>query len=73
MQIAGAFSISAIPKTLAGYPSVNNSVDTIVSYLADVGNVKYELGYASAISVLLFAMMFLTRSIIAKLLNKTGK
>lgn len=73
MQIAGAFSISAIPKTLAGYPSVNNSVDTIVSYLADVGNVKYELGYASAVSVLLFAMMFLTRTIVSKLLNKTGK
>ncbi|MBO7519580.1 MAG: sugar ABC transporter permease [Clostridia bacterium] len=73
MQIAGAFSISVIPKTLAGYPSVNNSVDTIVSYLADVGNVKYELGYASAISVLLFAMMFLTRTLVAKLLNKTGK
>lgn len=73
MQIASAFSISAIPKALAGYPSVNNSVDTIVSYLADVGNVRYELGYASAISVLLFAMMFLTRTLVGKLLNKTGK
>ena len=73
MQIASAFSISAIPKALAGYPSVNNSVDTIVSYLADVGNVKYELGYASAISVLLFAMMFFVRTIVSKLLNKTGK
>ena len=73
MQIASAFSISAIPKALAGYPSVNNSVDTIVSYLVDVGNIKYELGYASAISVLLFAMMFLTRTLVSKLLNKTGK
>ena len=73
MQIASAFSISAIPKALAGYPSVNNSVDTIVSYLIDVGNVKYELGYASAISVLLFAMMFATRTLVSKLLNKTGK
>ena len=73
MQIASAFSISAIPKALAGYPSVNNSVDTIVSYLVDVGNVKYELGYASAISVLLFAMMLLTRTLVSKLLNKTGK
>lgn len=73
MQIASAFSISAIPKALAGYPSVNNSVDTIVSYLTDVGNVKYELGYASAISVLLFAMMFLVRTVVSKLLNKTGK
>ena len=73
MQIASAFSIGAIPKVLAGYPSVNQSVDTIVSYLGDVGTVKYELGYASAISVILFAMMFLTRTLISKLLNKTGK
>lgn len=73
MQIASAYSISGIPKALAGYPSINNSVDTIVSYLVDVGNVKYELGYASAISVLLFAIMFLTRTLVSRLLNKTGK
>ncbi len=73
MQIAGAFSIGAVPVLLAGYPSVNNAVDTIVTYLGDVGTVKYEMGYACAISVLLFAMMFITRNIVAKLINKVGK
>lgn len=73
MQIASAFSISAICIELAGYPSVDYAADTLVSYLADVGTVKYEMGYASAISVFLFVLMLLFRYVIGKLLSKTGK
>lgn len=73
MQIASSFSIGAICVELAGYPSVNHKVDTIVSYLSDVGTTKYEMGYASAISVVLFLLMLLTRKIISILLSKTGK
>lgn len=72
MQIASAFSISAIIINLAGYPTVNYAADTIVSYLHDVGTVKYEMGYASALSVVLFLLMIGTRTVIAKLLKKTG-
>lgn len=73
MQIASAFSVSQIPIALAGYPSVGNSVDTIVSYLTDAGTVRYEMGYASTISVFLFLLMLLTRLIIVKLINRVGK
>ena len=73
MQIAGAFSISAIAVQMAGYPSVNYCVDTIVSYLADVGGTRYEMGYASAMSVVLFAMMAISRSLIKKLIDGIGK
>lgn len=73
MQIAGAFSISGIIQQLAGYPTVNYAADTIVSYLSDVGNIKYEMGYASALSVMLFIMMILTRGITNKLLNNMGR
>ena len=45
---------SQLPMDLAGYPSVNNSVDTIVSYLSDAGTVRYEMGYACTISVCCF-------------------
>jgi multiple sugar transport system permease protein len=72
MQIASAFSVSQLPIALAGYPSVSNSVDTIVSYLADAGTVRYEMGYASAISVFLFGIMMVTRIVIGKLINKVG-
>ena len=73
MQISSAFSISQLPIALAGYPSVGNRVDTIVSYLADAGTVRYEMGYASAISVLLFVLMIIVRIVIGKLINKVGK
>ncbi len=73
MQISSSFSISGIAIELAGYPSVNYSVDTIVSYMADVGSVRYEMGYASAMAVVLFGMMVIFRWIIGKLINSTGK
>lgn len=72
-QIASAFSIGGICVALVGYPSVNYTADTIVSYLSDVGTVKYEMGYACAISVFLFALMLLTRAVIGKLLERVGK
>ncbi len=72
MQISSAFSISSIIQQLAGYPTVGYAADTIVSYLNDVGTVKYEMGYASALSVILFLLMVLTRWITNKLINKAG-
>lgn len=73
MQIQATFSIGSIITTLAGYPSVDNSVDTIVSHLADVGTVRYEMGYAAAISVFLFLLMAVTRIVVGKLLDFLGK
>lgn len=73
MQIASAFSVSAIAIELAGYPSVNYAVDTIVSYMHDVGTVKYEMGYASALAVVLFVMMAVTRAVIKKAIDSVGR
>lgn len=73
MQIQGSFSIGAVLQALAGYPSVNNSVDTIVTHLSDVGGVRYEMGYAAAISTFLFIMMMFTRVLIGKILDALGK
>jgi len=73
MQISSAFSISAIAITLAGFPSVGYAGDTIVSHMTDLGTVRYELGYASAVAVVLFLMMALFRLVVGKLLNMTGK
>ena len=73
MQIQSAFSVSAIPMALAGYPSVNHSVDTILSHLQDVGAERFEMGYASAISVILFALIILTKQILTKFVNSVGR
>lgn len=73
MQIQSSFSISAITTELAGYPSVGNSVDTIVSHMMDVGTVRYEMGYASAVAVILFLIMAGTRILLGKMLDAMGK
>lgn len=73
MQIQSSFSVSAIAIQLVGFPSIGYAGDTIVSHLTDVGTVRYELGYASAIAVILFAMMALTRIIVGKILSVASK
>lgn len=73
MQIQSSFSISAVAVELAGYPSVQHTVDTIVTHMSDMATVRYELGYASAIAVVLFAMMAITRFVIGKVLNMVSR
>lgn len=73
MQIQAVFSVSSLITTLAGYPSVENSVDTLVTYISDIGMTRYEMGYASALSVFLFAMVLVFRFVIGWLLNLVGK
>ncbi|MBE6727418.1 MAG: sugar ABC transporter permease [Ruminococcaceae bacterium] len=73
MQIQSAFSVSAIATTLTGFPSVNYSTHTIVTHLSDVSGTRFEMGYAAALSVFLFALMAITRVVIGKLIDSTGK
>ncbi len=73
MQIQSAFSISGLIKSLAGYPSVNNSVDSLVSYIEDIATSRYEMGYAAALSVFLFVIVIAFRYGIGAVLNLIGK
>ncbi len=73
MSVQGSFSAGAICTTLAGYPSVEYSVDMLVQYMSDVGTTRYEMGYASAIAVVLFLLMVIARNVFVAALNKTGK
>ena len=72
MQIQTAFSMGTLQQTLVGYPSVNNSVDTLVLLIQDVGTARYEMGYAAALSVFLFAVIIIFRYAIGALLNLVG-
>ena len=68
--IAGAFGVGAINKALTGYPSTNYSTDTIVLHMQDHGNIRFEMGYASTIAVVLFVMMVVTNYIVKKALKR---
>lgn len=70
MQIASAFSVGAITETLSGGSmSVEYSTLTILNHISDYGNTRYELGYACAIAVVLFAMVVGTKKLVFKLLS----
>ncbi len=73
MQIQSAFSAGAVMTALTGNPSVEYSTHTIVTHLTDVGTVRFEMGYASAISCFLFILMAISRWLIGKLLSTMGK
>ena len=73
MQIQSSFSVSAIAIELAGFPSTQYAVDTIVSHMTDMATVRFEYGYASAIAVVLFLMMAGTRMLIGKVLSLIGR
>ncbi len=73
MQIQSSFSVSAIAIELAGFPSTQYAVDTIVSHMTDMATIRFEYGYASAIAVVLFLMMAGTRMLIGKVLSLIGK
>ena len=73
MQIQTVFAVGPVITQLAGYPSSNNSVDTIVSLITDVGTERYEMGYASALSVVLFLMVLFVRFVVGGLLKLIGR
>ncbi len=73
MAIQSSFSAGAISAAMAGYPSVEYSADMIVQYMEDVGAIKYEMGYASAMAVVLFLMMIGARTLFVKVLDTSGK
>jgi len=73
MQIAASFSVGTICMTMAGFPSVQYSAETLVTHLMDVGTMRYEMGLACAISAFLFMMMLAARWLIGKIMNSLGR
>ena len=57
MQISASFSVSTLSTQLFGANSTNYSAHTIVLHMMDYGTVRYEMGYACAVAVVLFVLM----------------
>ena len=60
MAIVGTFKSGQIGSELSGvFPTPQYAGHVIISHIDDYGFVRYELGYASAISVFLLILMYL--------------
>jgi len=69
-SIAGAFAVGAQNATLTGNPSTDYSTHTLILHMSDYATVRYELGYASAIAVVLFGIMVLAYCLINRILRQ---
>ena len=73
LAITNSFGFGSVVDALCGFPSVDYAAHTIMHHLNDYGGQRYEIGYSSAIAVVLFVIMFSCNIIIKKLLSKVGE
>ncbi len=70
MQIVSSFTAGDVGRFLTSFPSTDYAAHTIMTHAFDYGFVRYEMGYASAICFVLFAVMLLANWAIKKVLGK---
>ena len=73
LAITNSFGFGGVVTALCGFPSVGYAAHTIMHHLDDYGGQRYEIGYASAIAVVLFIIMFGANKVIKKALSKVGE
>ena len=73
LAITNSFGFGAVVDALCGFPSVDYAAHTIMHHLNDYGGQRYEVGYSSAIAVILFIIMYGSNVVIKKALSKVGE
>ena len=73
MAITSAFGFGGVVTALCGFPSVDYAAHTIMHHLDDYGGQRFEVGYSSAIAVVLFAIMIGSNMLVKKVLSKVGQ
>ena len=73
MAITSSFGFGGVVTALCGFPSVDYAAHTIMHHLDDYGSQRFEVGYSSAIAVVLFAVMIGANMLVKKVLSKVGQ
>ena len=69
LGISGAFAVGYQNAAMTGFPSTDYATHTLVLHIQDYGSIRFELGYACAIAVVLFLLMVLAWSGINRFLK----
>ena len=73
MAIVGTFKAGDIGVTLSGLnPTPQYAGHVLMSHISDYGDIRFELGYASAISVFLLIIMYLANKLSHRLFGTRG-
>ncbi len=70
LQIVGAFQNGTISTLLAGNPTPGYAAQLIVNHIEDYGFIRYEMGYAAAISVVLLLIVQIFSGVATKLFSE---
>lgn len=70
MQIVGAFQNGMISALLTGNPTPGYAAQLIVNHIEDYGFIRYEMGYAAAVSVALLLIVQVFSSVSKKLFSE---
>lgn len=70
MQIVGAFQNGQIASMLAGNPTPGYAAQLIVNHIEDYGFIRYEMGYAAAVSVVLLLIVQIFSVVSKKLFSE---
>ena len=73
MAITSSFGFGGVVDALAGNPSVDYCAWTIMHHLNDYLGARFEVGYGSAIAVVLFAIMIGANTLVKRMLSKVGQ
>lgn len=72
-SIVGSFGVFDVVVQFAGMPSPNYSAHTIVAHLYDYAFNRFQMGYASAIAVVLFVITFTLGRVVMRLLRSNDE
>lgn len=72
MSITSALGVGDITVALTGFPSTGYAAHTMVNHLNDYGSIRMEMGYASAIAVMLFGVMLLSNRVVQRFIRRVG-
>ncbi|MBR7077246.1 MAG: sugar ABC transporter permease [Clostridia bacterium] len=72
LTITGSFTVGGLSQTLVGHPSPEDAGLTIMLHLGDYAGQRFEVGYASAIAVVLSVMVLGIGRLAFKLLQEKG-
>ena len=68
--LVGAFAVFDVAVSVAGMPSPNYAAHTIVAHLYDYAFIRFQMGYACAVSMVLFAITFLLGQVLMKVFSE---
>ncbi len=73
LAITAAFSTETVATAMTGFPSTDYATHTLMHHMRDYGFLRYQRGYACAVSTIIFALSFGTNMLVQRLIRRVGK